>query len=81
MDYIEHEKEFFAPFVIGEHQTMDNYIEYKRKDGVWGDHIEIQAMAEIYNVGIEVYSYNNTPMITLNQTQIERGNLIRLSYH
>lgn len=41
MDYIEIEKEFYSSYIIGAEQNMDQYIDAKRKNGVWGDDVEI----------------------------------------
>lgn len=45
MDYIALEKDFFRDYVV---EDIDEYIEMKRKDGEWGDDVEVQALSEIY---------------------------------
>lgn len=47
-------KDFFAPYVT---EDFDKYIARKRKWNVHGNHLEIQAMSEMYNRTIEVYCY------------------------
>ena len=42
MDYITFEKGFFQDYVI---EDIDDYIKMKRKDGEWGDDVEIQALS------------------------------------
>jgi OTU domain-containing protein 5 len=37
-------------------EDFDEYIRRKRQNGVFGNHLEIQACAEIYNRPIEIYS-------------------------
>lgn len=82
MDYIELEKEFFKQFVVGEAQTIDQYIEMKRRDGTWGDDVEIHAMSEIYEAPIEIYAYANVPMRTFSESRRrDQGRVIRISYH
>jgi hypothetical protein len=60
--------------------------------GVWGDDIEIQALSEIYNRPIEIYSHSIEPLKTFHETDksytrgTDRGINhkwlpIRLSYH
>jgi OTU domain-containing protein 5 len=44
----------FAPFVDGE--DFDAYLERKRRPWTHGNHLEIEAMSEIYNRPFEVYS-------------------------
>ena len=81
MDYLEVQKRFFKLFVDGD---FDEYIKQKRMDAIWGDDIEIEALSEIYNRPIEIYSGSITPLrcfhedknnYTYNKTPI------RLSYH
>lgn len=47
-------KDYFAPYVT---EDFDKYIARKRKWNVHGNHLEIQAMSEMYNRTIEVYCY------------------------
>lgn len=42
MDYISYEKGFFQDYIA---EDIDEYIERKRKDGEWGDDVEIQALS------------------------------------
>jgi OTU domain-containing protein 5 len=81
MDYVELERDFYKNYVIGGDNGFDHYLERKRRDGVWGDDLEIQALSEIYGLPIEIYAYSNTPMRTFHE--VADGNLepIRLSYH
>ncbi len=49
----EHEKGHFSQFVT---EDINDYIARKRRVNVYGNNVEIQACAEIYNRPIEVYS-------------------------
>ena len=49
MEYIKVEKVFFSSFVEGGKEYIVEYIDDISQDRVWGDHIEIQAMSEIYD--------------------------------
>ena len=96
MDYLLIEREFFSQFVEGGDKEFDNYINMKRKDGVWGDDVELQAISELYNRPIEIYSGSNKPLKTFHEN-IKEYNLkeqneneekkeikispIRVSYH
>mmetsp|Transcript_25614 Transcript_25614/g.39413 ORF Transcript_25614/g.39413 Transcript_25614/m.39413 type:complete len:179 (+) Transcript_25614:737-1273(+) len=86
MEYIGVEKDYFRSFIEG--GKVDEYIERKSQNGVWGDDIEIQAMSEIYNLAIEIYAYSTKPMKTFHEAQVEDDDQIaekpiplRLSYH
>ena len=95
MDYLLIEREFFSQFVEGGDKEFDNYINMKRKSGVWGDDVELQAISEIYNRPIEIYSGSKKPLKTFHEN-IKEFNLkdsqnkdnknfqkspIRISYH
>lgn len=75
MDYIEAEANFFQSFI---NEDLADYVARKRQLGEWGDHVEIQAMSEIYNASIEVYAYSIQPLATFHRRQ---SRIIRLSYH
>lgn len=47
-------REYFAQFVT---EDITSYVSRKRNNHVHGNHIEIQAMSEIYNRPVELYSY------------------------
>ena len=80
MDYLEHEKEFFANYVPEEYDNIDEYIRHKRKNAVWGDNIELQVLGEMYGVRIEIYAYDNVPNFVAG-VGIEDDRVLRLSYH
>ena len=67
MEYLLIERDFFSQFVEGGNQEFDNYIKMKSKLGVWGDDIELQAISEIYNRPIEIYSGSNKPLKTFHE--------------
>ena len=37
---------------------IDEYIDHKKKEGIWGDDLEIQALSEIYQKNILIYCYD-----------------------
>jgi OTU domain-containing protein 5 len=68
LDYIDIERKFYANYVVGGIRRIDDYLEWKRQDGVWGDDIELQAISEIYNRPIELYAYSSKPMRTFHES-------------
>ncbi|CAI5703532.1 unnamed protein product [Peronospora effusa] len=58
MDYMESEKEYFEPYVVGDMAAFMRYLRHKRRDGVWGDDPELQAMCELYDRPAEVFAYD-----------------------
>ncbi|XP_065166242.1 OTU domain-containing protein 5-B isoform X3 [Atheta coriaria] len=78
MDYIVKNKDFFANYVT---EDFDKYIARKRLWNVHGNHLEIQAMSEMYNRTIEVYCYEVQPINIFNSPRLNADEPIRLSYH
>ncbi|KAF4131928.1 OTU-like cysteine protease domain-containing protein [Phytophthora infestans] len=58
MNYMESEKEYFEPYVVGDMAAFMRYLHYKRRDGVWGDDPELQALCELYDRPAEVFAYD-----------------------
>lgn len=53
-------REYFAQFVT---EDIDSYVSRKRNNYVHGNHIEIQAISEIYNRPVELYTYHTGKLI------------------
>lgn len=78
MDYIFKNREYFAQFVT---EDITSYVSRKRNNHVHGNHIEIQAISEIYNRPVELYCYQAEPINIFNSDQIKQGyEPLRLSY-
>lgn len=56
MDYMMQNKDFFAQYIT---EDFDSYIQRKRLDHCHGNHIEMQALSEMYNRTVEVYQCKN----------------------
>jgi hypothetical protein len=80
VDYIQEEVDFFTNYIVGGDVDFKSYVADMRRDGAWGDHVEIQAMSEIYNRPVEVYAYSHKPLRTYQKEASEQPP-IRLSYH
>jgi hypothetical protein len=44
----------FAPFV-DDSQTYSKYLSSMDKDGIWGDHLELQAASSLFHVHIMIH--------------------------
>ncbi|XP_035782263.1 uncharacterized protein LOC118461255 isoform X1 [Anopheles albimanus] len=78
MNYIYQNREYFAQFVT---EDIADYVKRKRANHVHGNHIEIQAMSEMYNRSVELYCYQIEPINIFNSDQINNGNEpLRLAY-
>lgn len=78
IDYMERERDHFSQFVT------ENFIQYcrrKRRDKVYGNNVEIQALCEIYNRPIHIYSYSTEPINIFQGSYNTDMPPIRLSYH
>nr|CAB3486999.1 unnamed protein product [Digitaria exilis] len=55
VDYMERERDHFSQFIT---EGFTSYCKRKRRDKVYGNNVEIQAFAEMYNRPIHIYSYS-----------------------
>jgi OTU-like cysteine protease len=81
-DFMAKDPAHFGQFVDGE--TFDAYVARKRRDGVHGNNPELQAVCELFNRPIEVYTPESGHLKPINtfQDQYKTGDIpIRLSYH
>lgn len=82
MMYITSEREFFSGYIA---EQFEEYVERMMRDGEWGDHVEIQALSELYNRPVEIYAYSPVPMRTYQapstSSSLSPPPPIRLSYH
>lgn len=76
VNYIEKEKTFFSKFI---NENFEKYIQRKKKEGTWGDNIEIQALSEIYNLQIQIFHNKKIPTMIYNQKK-KFEKIIRLFY-
>ncbi len=60
--------DYFSNYVTEDFTT---YINRKRKNNCHGNHIEMQAMAEMYNRPVEVYQYGTGESICISVHKIE----------
>ena len=82
MDYIELNSVYYSQFIEGGEQKMKEYIERKRKPGVWGDNLEIQALSEIYQRPIEIYIDVDKPINSPKNFNFGIKRFpIKISYH
>jgi OTU domain-containing protein 5 len=80
MNYIEQNADYFSHYIT---EDIESYVSRKRYHGVHGNHLEIQAMSEMYSRPIHIYCYSLEP-INIFQTcnKSEKVNVpVRLSYH
>ena len=81
MDYISAERDHFSQFIT---EDFDQYVARKRRDRTYGNNTEIQAVGELYNRPIEIYTFNRDGLQVINlfHGQYSTDNApIRLSYH
>ncbi|CAG2100305.1 unnamed protein product [Medioppia subpectinata] len=78
-DYYAKNGDYFSQYVT---EDFTAYIERKRLNHIHGNHIEMQAMSEIFNRPIEVYHYSCEPINIFQGNESATDNEpIRLSYH
>ncbi|KAK7263423.1 hypothetical protein RJT34_31013 [Clitoria ternatea] len=78
IDYMEQERDHFSEFIT---EGFTSYCKRKRRDKVYGNNVEIQAMCEMYNRPIHIYSYSTEPINIFHGSYNTDTPPIRLSYH
>lgn len=78
MDYMLKNADYFSQYVT---EDFNSYIKRKRENHCHGNHIEMQAMCEMYNRTIEVYQYSTEPINIFHSSYKTDYEPIRLSYH
>ncbi|KAG5515806.1 hypothetical protein RHGRI_036751 [Rhododendron griersonianum] len=78
IDYMERERDHFSQFIT---EGFMSYCKRKRRDKVYGNNVEIQALAEMYNRPIHIYSYGTEPINIFHGSYDTDTPPIRLSYH
>lgn len=81
MDYVEKNKLFYSQFIEGGETQIPAYIQRKRKNGIWGDNLEIQALSEIYGRPIEIYVNVDKPIRSFCNDGDKTRYPIKISYH
>ncbi|KAF9684658.1 hypothetical protein SADUNF_Sadunf04G0141500 [Salix dunnii] len=76
VDYMEKERDHFSQFIT---EGFTSYCKRKRRDKVYGNNVEIQALSEMYNRPILIYSYSTEP-INIGSYNTDTPP-IQLSYH
>ena len=61
-DYIEACRGFFCDFIEGgrEEDKFDDYVRRGRRNGTWGDDVEIQALSELYDRPVDIFYSDST---------------------
>lgn len=81
MDYIERNADYFSQYVT---EDFDEYVKRKRRSHVHGNHLEIQALAEMYCRPIHIYCYSQEPINIFQhipQSESDVSIPMRLCYH
>ncbi|XP_058088037.1 OVARIAN TUMOR DOMAIN-containing deubiquitinating enzyme 6 isoform X2 [Magnolia sinica] len=78
IDYMEKERDHFSQFIT---EGFTSYCKRKRRDKVYGNNMEIQALSEMYNRPIHIYSYSTEPINIFHGSYNTDTPPIRLSYH
>ncbi|XP_014249400.1 OTU domain-containing protein 5 [Cimex lectularius] len=77
MDYIALNSDYFSQYVT---EDFNTYVNRKRLDCTHGNHIEMQAISEMYNRTIEVFCYGKDPINIFHGVHKSENEPIRLSY-
>ncbi|XP_020964361.1 OTU domain-containing protein 5 isoform X1 [Arachis ipaensis] len=82
INYMEKERDHYSQFIT---EGFTSYCKRKRRDKVYGNNVEIQAICEMYNRPIHIYSYSTAvdaePINIFQRSYNTDTPPIRLSYH
>lgn len=86
-DYMTKNSDYFSQYVT---EDFNQYVLRKRRDNIQGNHVELQALSELFARPIEVYHYSSEPINIFqsgsefdeaNNMPLEVQEPIRISYH
>jgi hypothetical protein len=78
MDYMMKNRDYFSQYVT---EDFTAYVNRKRSDHCHGNHLEIQAMSELFNRVIQVYHYSTEPINIFHGGYGTDNAPMRVSYH
>lgn len=78
MNYMTKNSDYYSNYVT---EDFKSYIDRKRDLTAYGNHLEVQAMAELYNRPFEIYQYATEPINTFQTSHLSSNPPIRVSYH
>ncbi|XP_046405569.1 OTU domain-containing protein 5-B isoform X2 [Ischnura elegans] len=78
MDFLVLNKDHYKQYMT---EDLDAYVARKRNDSVHGNHIELQALSEMFNRAIEIFCYSIEPINIFHGLAKPDNEPIRLSYH
>jgi len=80
-DYLTKNKAHYGAYLTSGEEIV-SYIRRKRLPRIHGNHLEVQAMSEMYNRPFEVYEYSCLPLKCVSvRNENTTRNPIRVSYH
>ena len=60
-DFIEENSEVYRCY-IPETTDLESYIERGRQDGIWGDSLELNVFAQIFEAELHIFHYDDQPL-------------------
>uniref|UniRef100_A0A0X3NY51 ubiquitinyl hydrolase 1 n=2 Tax=Schistocephalus solidus TaxID=70667 RepID=A0A0X3NY51_SCHSO len=77
VDYMVKNREHFSQYVT---EDFDRYLQRKRHPNCYGNHLEIQAISELYNRPVEIY-HNSASPINVFHAEYSHEIPLRLGYY
>lgn len=78
-DYLSQNQKRYESF-IEDHSSFDDYVTNMRKNGIWADNLEIQAISETLGVNIRIHRSQESPYDIINHHH-PGAPYLHLSYH
>ena len=77
MNYIAQNSDYFSQYLT---EDISEYVARKRYLGVHGNHLEIQALSEMYNRPIHIYCYSAEPINTFQVRLFDKIHIFKVSF-
>lgn len=76
IEFLVQHKEKYAPFI---EKPFEEYVDYMKKPGAWGDHLELQIISEVFNCRIEIFHLTASPIVIYGEKEYPEL-ILRLFY-
>jgi len=70
----------FAGIII-EDKERDAHCDRMAKDGIWGDHLELSAMARLYGLNVRVHQADEEPIDLKYQVAKDHASLLQVAFY
>jgi len=74
-------KDLLFDGIVIEDKARDSHCDRMAKDGIWGDHIELSAMARLYGLNVRVHQADAKPTDLKYQVANDHAPLLQVAFY